>query len=231
MPRADTNLGGGDTANHSRTDRDPLEPPQDKLTDRKIVVISDLRVPNEHRASVERVALFIAEYRPDEVLLVGQSILDLAHVDQLWEILALFRSAHGRTTKMHLGPYRKEELELLSRNGLVLLTNAHKFASGWVSLHGQEGRTRGFPGGKAIGLARAIGANVVCGTGGHGVIGEAAGPANSRRTLVGIEAGNLSKERPQRGFTSLLYSPAGVRPCLISIDRRSSLRITEFPVS
>jgi hypothetical protein len=208
-----------------------LEPPEDKPADRKIVVISDLRVPHEHRASVERVALFIAEHRPDEVLLVGQSILDLAYVDQLHETLTLFRSAHGCTAKMHLDQSSRTELALLSRNGLVLLTSAHQLATGWISLHGEEGRASGFPGGKAIGLARALGVSVVCGTGGHGVIGEVAGPANSRTALFGIEAGNLSNDQPRHGFTLLRCLSGHLRPTLISIDRKSRLRTAEFPAS
>ena len=123
----------------------------------------------------------------------------------------LQRSNHTDRIKTYIGRYapaltslravQYEALIGLAELDVTFHKEPYAFAPGWVMMHGDEGSLNRTAGGTALGLARRVGASVVCGhTHRAGLIHDHAS-MNGRitRPLWGFEVGNLMDMR-QAGY-------------------------------
>ena len=127
-----------------------------------------------------------------------------------------------------------EPSTLYTRFGKQLNIEFHydlfEFAPGWVLAHGDEGGYSRIPGGTAMGLARKIGASVICGhTHKLGMQHENRGFGGKfTEFLYGVEVGNLMKLEAasyltygaanwQQGFAVLDIRKGVVTPNLVMI--------------
>jgi hypothetical protein len=201
---------------------------------RKIVIVPDLRIPNEDQSAIGSLARFIAEYKPDELVIVGEAVSSdrPTDFDRLRDIISLFRQTHDGPIGIHPG----RKLSRLLRGGparslvalrVTVLPTVHAVTSDWLSTHGEDVASNTFPGGKAITLARKVGKNVVCGTGGHAVIVESTGPSYGRGKLYGMEAGSLSRNARPKGFSILECEDGSARPVLVAITPHGLTRTVQ----
>ena len=111
------------------------------------------------------------------------------------------------------------------------LPDYHKVAPGWVTTHGDHGSLNANAGSTALGLAKKIGYSVACGhTHRMGLIPFTSGIGHNRRTVWGLEAGNLmdlgkasylpsfGAANWQTGFAYLHISNTRVTAELVSIN-------------
>lgn len=161
------------------------------------VLVSDLQVPYHHTKAVKTLVKFIREWKPTEVLCVGdvcdfpslsrwhrglRGEYDLsltAQRDAAVRVLEdlqvehLSRSNHDDRLELYLAQQapaleglhelRLEKFLQLDELGITFHRTPYEFTPGWWLMHGDEAGLSQVPGSTALGLAKKVGASVVCG--------------------------------------------------------------------
>src|SRR6056300_953018 len=133
---------------------------------RRIVIVPDLQVPFHSRGGVEALAQFIEDYKPDQVVCVGDLIdmpqIDVIsranHEDRLWKSLS-----QRLPGLLDLPELRIENFLKLDEMNVVYSHEPFKLAPGWYLLHGDESAQSSKSGMTASNLSQKLGASVAIG--------------------------------------------------------------------